>query len=54
MALDYTFTEEQEFFRQIVRDTVNRLIIPRVANWMEKRNFPGISGGSLPRSDTLA
>jgi hypothetical protein len=36
MALDFSFTEEQEFFRQTVRDAVNRLIMPRVAELYEK------------------
>jgi alkylation response protein AidB-like acyl-CoA dehydrogenase len=40
MALDFTFTEEQEFFRQTVRDTVNRLIKPRVKDLDEKEEFP--------------
>jgi alkylation response protein AidB-like acyl-CoA dehydrogenase len=40
MALDFTFSEEQEFFRQTVRDTVNRLIMPRVQELDEKEEFP--------------
>ena len=40
MALDFSFTEEQEFFRQTVRDVVNRLIIPRVAELDQKEEFP--------------
>jgi len=40
MALDFTFTEEQEFFRQTVRDAVNRLIMPRVKELDEKEEFP--------------
>ena len=40
MALDFTFAEEQEFFRQTVRDTVNRLIMPRVKELDEKEEFP--------------
>jgi alkylation response protein AidB-like acyl-CoA dehydrogenase len=40
MALDFNFTEEQEFFRQTVRDAVNRLIMPRVAELDEKEEFP--------------
>jgi alkylation response protein AidB-like acyl-CoA dehydrogenase len=40
MSLDFSFTEEQEFFRQTVRDTVNRLIIPRVKELDEKEEFP--------------
>ena len=40
MALDFTFTEEQEFFRQTVRDAVNRLIMPRVQELDEKEEFP--------------
>ena len=40
MALDFTFTEEQEFFRQMVRDAVTRLILPRVAELDEKEEFP--------------
>ena len=40
MALDFTFTEEHEFFRQTVRDAVNRLIMPRVKELDEKEEFP--------------
>ena len=40
MALDFNFTEEQEFFRQIVRDAVNRLIVPKVAELDAKEEFP--------------
>ena len=40
MALDFGFTEEQEFFRQTVRDAVNRLIMPRVQELDEKEEFP--------------
>ena len=40
MALDFSFTEEQEFFRQTVRDAVNRLIMPRVKELDEKEAFP--------------
>jgi alkylation response protein AidB-like acyl-CoA dehydrogenase len=40
MALDFTFTEEQDFFRQVVRDAVNRMIMPRVAELDEKEEFP--------------
>src|SRR3989304_9729469 len=40
MAFDFTFSEEQEFFRQTVRDAVNRLIMPRVAELDEKEEFP--------------
>jgi len=47
MALDFTFTEEQEFFRQTVRDTVNRLIMPKVKELDEKEEFPWTSGRNL-------
>jgi len=40
MALDFSFAEEQEFFRQTVRDAVNRLIMPRVQELDEKEEFP--------------
>ncbi|MGZ3495601.1 MAG: acyl-CoA dehydrogenase family protein, partial [Thermodesulfobacteriota bacterium] len=40
MALDFNFTEEQEFFRQMVRDAVSRLIMPKVAELVEKEEFP--------------
>jgi alkylation response protein AidB-like acyl-CoA dehydrogenase len=40
MALDFSFTEEHEFFRQTVRDAVNRLIMPRVKELDEKEEFP--------------
>jgi len=48
MALDFALTEEQEFFRQVVRDAVNRVIMPRVAELDEKESFRGMSGRSLP------
>jgi alkylation response protein AidB-like acyl-CoA dehydrogenase len=40
MGLDFSFTEEQEFFRQTVRDVVNRLILPRAAALDEREEFP--------------
>ena len=40
MALDFTFTEEEEFFRQMVRGVVDRLIMPRVKELDEKEEFP--------------
>jgi len=40
MALDFNFTEEQEFFRQMVRDAVNRLIMPKVKELDEREEFP--------------
>ena len=39
-AMDFRFTEEQEFFRSQVRDAVERLIIPRVAELDEAEAFP--------------
>jgi butyryl-CoA dehydrogenase len=38
--MDFRFTEEQEFFRQQVRDAVDRLIRPRVAELDERAEFP--------------
>lgn len=40
MALDFGFTEDQEFFRRTVRAAVKRLIIPRVKELDEKEEFP--------------
>src|SRR4030065_1153030 len=40
MVLDFSFTEGHEFFRQTVRDAVNRLIMPRVRELDEKEEFP--------------
>jgi butyryl-CoA dehydrogenase len=40
MALDFSFTEDHEFFRQTVRQAVKRLIIPRVKELDEKEEFP--------------
>jgi alkylation response protein AidB-like acyl-CoA dehydrogenase len=40
MALDFSFTEDHEFFRQTVRGAVKRLIIPRVKELDEKEEFP--------------
>ena len=38
--MDFTFTEQQEFFRQTVRDAVKQLILPRVVELDEKEEFP--------------
>ena len=40
MALDFSFTEDHEFFRQTVRQAVKRLIMPRVKELDEKEEFP--------------
>src|SRR3989304_5836990 len=40
MALDFSFTEDHEFFRRTVRVAVKRLIIPRVKELDEKEEFP--------------
>ncbi|MGD8563451.1 MAG: acyl-CoA dehydrogenase family protein [Desulfarculaceae bacterium] len=40
MALDFSFTEEQKFFRKTLRDTVNRLIMPKVEELDESQQFP--------------
>ena len=40
MALDFTFTDEQEAFRASVRDFARREILPRVADWDEKEEMP--------------
>jgi butyryl-CoA dehydrogenase len=38
--MDFRFTEEQEFFRAAVRDTVDRLIRPKIAAIDEADDFP--------------
>ena len=38
--MDFRFTEEQDFFRSQVRDTVDRLVRPRVREIDEKDAFP--------------
>jgi alkylation response protein AidB-like acyl-CoA dehydrogenase len=40
MALDFSFTDDHEFFRQTVRGAVKRLILPRVKELDEKEEFP--------------
>ena len=40
MALDFSFTQDHEFFRQTVRVAVKRLILPRVKELDEKEEFP--------------
>jgi alkylation response protein AidB-like acyl-CoA dehydrogenase len=40
MALDFSFSNEHEFFRQTVRNTVDRLIMPRAKELDEKGEFP--------------
>jgi len=40
MALDFTFTDEQEFFRQTIRDTVERLIVPRAQELDDTEEWP--------------
>jgi alkylation response protein AidB-like acyl-CoA dehydrogenase len=38
--MDFRFTQEQEFFRSQVKDVVDRLVRPRVAELDEKGEFP--------------
>ena len=40
MALDFSFTEDHEFFMRTVRNAVKRLILPRVKELDEKEEFP--------------
>src|SRR4030042_2795022 len=40
MALDFSFTEDHEFFRRTVRVAVKRLITPRVKELDETEEFP--------------
>lgn len=40
MALCFTFTEEQNFFRQTIKDTVERLIMPRAQELDDSEEFP--------------
>ena len=40
MALDFSFTEDHDFFRQTVRGAVKRLITPRVKELDETEEFP--------------
>jgi alkylation response protein AidB-like acyl-CoA dehydrogenase len=37
--MDFAFTEEQEFFQQTVRDTIDRIIMPRVQELDEREEF---------------
>ena len=37
--MDFAFTEEQEFFRQTVRDTIDRMIMPKVQELDESEEF---------------
>ena len=37
--MDFAFTEEQEFFRQTVRDTIDRMIMPKVQELDEGEEF---------------
>ncbi|MCX7856410.1 MAG: acyl-CoA dehydrogenase family protein [Deltaproteobacteria bacterium] len=38
--MDFKLTEEQEFFRKTIRDTVNKMIIPKAKDIDEKDEFP--------------
>jgi butyryl-CoA dehydrogenase len=38
--MDFALTEEQEFFKKTITDTVNRMIVPRAAEIDEKDEFP--------------
>lgn len=40
MALDFNFTEEQDFFRQTIRDTIERLVIPRAHELDDTEEWP--------------
>jgi alkylation response protein AidB-like acyl-CoA dehydrogenase len=37
--MEFSFTEEQEFFRQTVRDTIDRMIMPKVQELDESEEF---------------
>jgi len=37
--MEFSFTEEQEFFRQTVRDTIDRMIMPKVQQLDEGEEF---------------
>lgn len=43
MALDFSFTDEQEAFRASVRDFARREILPHVAGWDEKEEMPWLA-----------
>ena len=38
--MDFSLTEEQEFFRKTVQDTVDKMIIPHAREMDEKDEFP--------------
>lgn len=38
--MDFAFTEEQEFFKKIITETVDRLIVPKAREIDEKEEFP--------------
>lgn len=38
--MDFALTEEQEFFKKIITDTVDRLIVPKAREIDEKEEFP--------------
>ena len=47
--MDFSLTEEQEFFRKTVQDTVNKMIVPHAREMDEKDEFPWqLWGGILP------
>jgi alkylation response protein AidB-like acyl-CoA dehydrogenase len=38
--MDFTLTEEQEFFKKVIADTVDRMVIPKAQEIDEKDEFP--------------
>ncbi len=38
--MDFAFTEEQQFFKKIITDTVDRMVVPRAREIDEKDEFP--------------
>ena len=38
--MDFALTEEQEFFKKMITDTVDRMIVPKAREIDEKDEFP--------------
>ena len=38
--MNFAFTEEQEFFKKIITDTVDKMVVPRAREIDEKDEFP--------------
>ncbi len=50
--MNFALSEEQEFFKKTIADTVDKMIVPKAQEIDEKDEFPLSFGGNLPDLDT--